>query len=154
MSLSTLIKETKVSIGDTVKVSQKIKEGDKDRIQNFEGVVIAIKGEQSERTFTVRRIGAAGIGVEKILPVDLPSITAVAVIRSANVKRAKLYYLRERTGKAALQLSEVKTEKKTVKKAVKKAVTKEPNVEKPKRSTGKTSGQTGRGRRPKLVKKA
>ena len=154
MSLSTVVKEVKVSIGDTINVSQKIVEGEKERIQNFEGVLIAIKGESSERTITVRKIGVGEIGVEKIFPTDLPSIAAIKVIRSANVKRSKLYYLRNRTGKAALQLDEVRSKKKTVKKIVaKKPEIKEQNVEKPKRTARKTSGKAGRGRRSAVAKK-
>jgi len=75
-------------------------------LQNFEGVVIAIKGNFGERTVTVRRIGAAGVGMEKIFPVDLPNIEKVTVVKRANVRRAKLYYLRDRKGKLALKLNE------------------------------------------------
>lgn len=106
MSLSVNFHQTKVSIGDTVKVSQKIKEGGKDRIQHFEGVVIAIKGNFGQKTVTVRRIAAARIGVEKIFPADLPGIEKITVIKTANVRRAKLYYLRNRIGKMALKLKE------------------------------------------------
>ncbi len=106
MALSVKLKDTQISIGDTVKIGQKIKEGEKERLQNFEGVVIAVKGNFGERTVTVRRIAAAGVGVEKIFPTDLPSIEKVTVVKRANVRRAKLYYLRERKGKLALKLKE------------------------------------------------
>ncbi len=95
-----------VSVGDTVEVSQKIKEGEKERLQNFEGVVIAVKGNFGERTVTIRRIGVGGVGVEKIFPADLPNIEKVTVVKQANVRRAKLYYLRQRKGKLALKLKE------------------------------------------------
>jgi len=75
-------------------------------MQHFGGVVIAIKGNFGERTVTVRRIGAGGVGVEKIFPVDLPNIEKVTVVKRANVRRAKLYYLRQRKGKLALKLKE------------------------------------------------
>ncbi|SMC08306.1 50S ribosomal protein L19 [Nitratiruptor tergarcus] len=87
--------------GDTVRVAVEIKEGDKKRIQNFEGVCIAIRGEGTGRTFTVRKIGANNIGVERIFPLYSDSIKDIKVIRRGRVRRAKLYYLRERRGKAA-----------------------------------------------------
>lgn len=106
MALNIKLKDTLISVGDAVRIGQKIREGDKERIQNFEGVVIAIKGNFGERTVTVRRIAAGGIGVEKIIPTDLPSIENVTVLKQAQVRRAKLYYLRERKGKLALKLKE------------------------------------------------
>ena len=100
MALSITFHQILVSVGDTVNVSQKIKEGEKERIQHFDGVIIAIKGNFGERTVTIRRIAAAGIGVEKIFPVDLPNIEKVTVVKRANVRRAKLYYIRQRLGSA------------------------------------------------------
>ena len=87
--------------GDTVKVAVKIKEGNKERIQNFEGVVIAIKGTGAGKTFTVRKIGANNVGVERIFPVYSESIAGIEVVRKGKVRRAKLYYLRGKTGKKA-----------------------------------------------------
>jgi len=87
--------------GDTVRVAVEIKEGDKKRIQNFEGVVIAIKGTGAGKTFTVRKIGANNIGVERIFPFYTESIEDVKVVRKGKVRRAKLYYLRGKTGKKA-----------------------------------------------------
>ena len=87
--------------GDTVRVAVEIKEGDKKRIQNFEGVVIAIKGRGVGKTFTVRKIGANNIGVERIFPLYSESIAGIEIIRKGKVRRAKLYYLREKTGKKA-----------------------------------------------------
>ena len=89
-----------VAIGDTVKVHLKVKEGNRERIQIFEGTVIAKKHGGIEETFTVRRI-SYGIGVEKVFPVHAPSIEKVEVVRHGKVRRAKLYYLRKRVGKAA-----------------------------------------------------
>ena len=89
-----------VAIGDTVKVHLKVKEGNRERIQIFEGTVIAKKHGGIEETFTVRRI-SYGIGVEKVFPVHAPSIEKVEVVRHGKVRRAKLYYLRDRVGKAA-----------------------------------------------------
>mgnify|MGYP004674280211 CR=1 FL=1 len=87
-------------VGDTVKVFFKVIEGNKERIQAYEGVVIARKHGGLRETFTVRRI-SSGIGVERTFPLHSPKIEKVEVVRKGVVKRAKLYYLRERTGKAA-----------------------------------------------------
>lgn len=89
-----------LNIGDTVKVHNKIKEGARERIQLFEGTIIAKHGGGISETFTVRRI-SYGVGVEKTFPVHSPNVVKVDVIRSGKVRRAKLYYLRDRVGKAA-----------------------------------------------------
>ncbi len=94
------------AIGDTVRVMIKVKEGDRERLQAFEGIVIARKHGGISETFTVRRM-SFGVGVEKTFPVHSPKIADIKVIRSGKVRRAKLYYLRERTGKAA-KLKEIK----------------------------------------------
>ena len=88
------------NVGDTVRVHVHIKEGNRERIQVFEGTVIAKKHGGIEETFTVRRI-SYGIGVEKVFPVHAPSIEKIEVVRHGKVRRAKLYYLRSRVGKAA-----------------------------------------------------
>lgn len=87
--------------GDAVRVSERIKEGSKERIQFFEGDVIAMSNNGISSTFTVRRIGANGIAVEKIFPYYSPKIEAVEFIREGKVRRAKLYYMRSRIGKKA-----------------------------------------------------
>ena len=89
-----------ISVGDTVKVHVRIKEGDKSRIQMFEGTVIARKHGGISETFTVRRL-SHGCGVERVFPLHSPVVEKVDVIRSGKVRRAKLYYLRDRVGKAA-----------------------------------------------------
>ena len=89
-----------VNIGDTVKVHVRIAEGDKFRIQIFEGTVIAKKHGGINETFTVRRV-AHGCGIERVFPVHSPVVEKVEVVRSGKVRRAKLYYLRKRVGKAA-----------------------------------------------------
>lgn len=88
------------NVGDTVKVNFKVIEGNKERIQAYEGIVIARKHGGLRETFTVRRI-SSGIGVERTFPVHSPKIDSIVVVRKGSVRRAKLYYLRERTGKAA-----------------------------------------------------
>ena len=88
------------NIGDTVKVFAKIKEGDKERLQAYEGVVIARKNGSIRETFTVRRI-SYGVGVERTFPIHSPLVDHVEVVRRAKARRAKLYYVRDLTGKAA-----------------------------------------------------
>jgi large subunit ribosomal protein L19 len=98
----SLVKKTipKFEIGDTVRVHAKVVEGDKERIQVFEGVVIARKGARNSETFTVRKI-SYGVGVERIFPVHSPIVTRVDVVRQGKVRRAKLYYLRAKKGRTA-----------------------------------------------------
>ena len=88
------------NVGDTVKVMIKVIEGDKERLQGFEGIVIAKRHGGISETFTVRRI-SYGVGVEKTFPIHSPKVADIQVVRRGKVRRAKLYYLRARTGKAA-----------------------------------------------------
>jgi len=88
------------AVGDTVKVHVKVKEGEKERVQVFEGMVIARRGGSVNASFTVRKI-SDGVGVERIFPLHSPILDKVEVTRQGRVRRAKLYYLRERRGKAA-----------------------------------------------------
>ena len=96
------LKETppEFSIGDTVRVDVKIREGERERIQAYEGTVIAKKGSGVAETFTVRRV-SYGVGVERVFPLHSPNVAAVKVVRNGKVRRSKLYYLRDRVGKAA-----------------------------------------------------
>ena len=89
-----------INVGDTVRVHVRIQEGDKSRIQAFEGTVIAKKHGGISETFTVRRV-AHGVGIERVFPIHAPSVEKVEVVRQGVVRRAKLYYLRGRVGKAA-----------------------------------------------------
>lgn len=100
--------DTNIGVGDTVRVHQKISEGDKTRTQIFEGLVVAIRNRGAGQSFVVRRVGTAGVGVEKIFPVMLPSIQKIEVKRQGAVRRSKLYYLRDRVGKAATKIKEKK----------------------------------------------
>ena len=101
LNKEALGKETpKVQIGDTVRVHVKVKEGSRERSEVFEGGVIGEKHGGIEETITVRRI-SYGVGVEKVFPVHSPSIDTIQVVRNGKVRRAKLYYLRGRVGKAA-----------------------------------------------------
>ena len=99
--------QPEIKIGSTVKVSVKIKEGQRERIQAFEGTVIAIKGSGVSKTFTVRRV-SYGVGVERVFPVNSPNVTKVELVRNGTVRRAKLYYLRDRVGKAAKVKEKIK----------------------------------------------
>ncbi len=96
------MKETlpQMNVGDTVRVSVRIKEGSRERIQVFEGTIIAKKHGGVEQTITVRRL-SYGVGVEKVFPVHSPNVVDVQTVRRGKVRRAKLYYLRDRVGKAA-----------------------------------------------------
>lgn len=87
-------------IGDTVRVDVKIREGERERIQAFEGVVIAKRGSGVAETFTVRRV-SYGVGVERVFPLHSPNVADVKVVRYGKVRRSKLYYLRDRVGKAS-----------------------------------------------------
>lgn len=87
-------------VGDTVRVHGKIKEGNRERIQIFEGTVLKIQGGSNRKTFTVRKI-SNGVGVEKTWPIHSPNVEKVEVVRAGKVRRAKLYYLRDRVGKKA-----------------------------------------------------
>jgi len=91
---------TDFNVGDTVRVSVKVVEGDRERIQPFEGVVIARRGSSTRETFMVRKV-SFGIGVERIFPLSSPAIDKIEVLRRGRVRRAKLYYLRGKKGKAA-----------------------------------------------------
>ncbi len=86
--------------GDTVKVNVKVSEGNRERIQTFEGVIIAVKNVGINKTITVRKL-SFGVGVERIFPVHAPIIDSIEVIRKGKVRRSKLYYLRDRVGKSA-----------------------------------------------------
>lgn len=89
-----------IKVGNTVKVQVRIREGERERLQAFEGIVIARKGAGVSETFTVRRV-SYGVGVERVFPVHSPNVASVELIRSGKVRRSKLYYLRDRVGKAA-----------------------------------------------------
>ena len=97
--------------GDTVRVYQKVKEGDKERIQVFEGVVIRKRGSGTDATFTVRKV-SYGVGIERTYPLHSPVIEKIEVVRFGKVRRARLYYLRERLGKDARIKEDLKRQKK------------------------------------------
>lgn len=101
MALKTKLKDTEFAVGDTVRVVQSVQEGDKEREQTFEGMVIGIKGKAGTKTFTVRRIGSQKIGIERIFPVDLPTIKKVSVVKKGlrGVRHAKLYFTRDKSQK-------------------------------------------------------
>lgn len=89
-----------IKVGNTVKVWVKIREGERERLQAFEGIVIARKGSGVSETFTVRRV-SYGVGVERVFPIHSPNVDKVELVRTGKVRRSKLYYLRDRVGKAA-----------------------------------------------------
>lgn len=98
--LAVKVTHPEFKAGDTITVHYKIKEGDKERIQNFTGVVIQIKNEAPTRTFTVRKV-AHGVGVERIFPFNSPYIEKIDVVKRGKVRRARIYYVRNLSGKSA-----------------------------------------------------
>lgn len=96
-----------IEIGDTVKVHVKIREGERERIQVFEGTVIARNNSGISETFTVRRL-SYGVGVERVFPVHSPNVAKVELVRHGRIRRSKLYYLRDRVGKAAKVKEEIR----------------------------------------------
>lgn len=153
MANHATLHDTTFRVGDTVKVFQLIREGDKERTQVYQGVVIGIKGAQENQSVTVRRIATGRIGVERIWPLVSPWITKVQVIKHGQVRRAKLYYLRKLVGRRATKVKEkleVKTEKVAKapvkpKKAGKKTpvsdVTAKKAARKPRRAAGKKASR-------------
>ena len=96
-----------IRVGDVVKVHVKIREGERERIQVFEGTIIARKGAGVSETFTVRRV-SYGVGVERVFPINSPFVEKVEIVRYGRVRRAKLFYLRDRVGKAAKVKEKIK----------------------------------------------
>jgi large subunit ribosomal protein L19 len=97
MSLFIIHNETKFFVGDTVKVNYKIKEKDKERIQAFDGIILAIKGEGENKNFTVQKVASADVRVERIFPINSPWIDSIKKLRGpkSKIRRSKLYYLRD-----------------------------------------------------------
>lgn len=103
--ISAKIKDQEIHIGDNIRVHNKVVEGDKTRIQIFEGILIRLQGRGENQTMTVRKIGALGIGVERIWPLNSKNLVKVEVKKKATkVRRSKLYYLRDLTGKSAVRV--------------------------------------------------
>ena len=100
------VEKPQFNVGDTVRVDVRIKEGERERIQAFEGTVIAKKHGGVAETFTVRRV-SYGVGIERVFPINSPFVEKVTVVRKGKVRRAKLFYLRGRTGKAAKVKSDI-----------------------------------------------
>lgn len=138
MALSALHGTIEFSIGDIVRVHQRIQEGDKMRIQVFEGTLIALRGERGNKSFVVRRIGNGGIGIERIFPLFSPMIEKVEVKAKGFVHRSKLYYLRKKsarevaevTKKRSGHVSNVKRKAKNVKQNTKRKASKKTSTKK------------------------
>lgn len=94
-------------VGDTIKVSTTVKEGEKTRTQVFQGIVIAIRGTGEGKNFIVRKIAVGSVGVEKIFPINTPTVTGIEIVKKGKVRRAKLYYLRDLIGKKATKIKDV-----------------------------------------------
>lgn len=103
--ISVSVNDTNLHIGDTIRVHSKVVEGVKSRIQVYEGILIRLQGRGVNKTFTVRKIGAAGVGIERTWPLDSNSIVKIEVKKKdSGVRRSKLYYLRDLTGKSAVRV--------------------------------------------------
>ncbi len=103
--ISDKFKETEIHVGDTLRVHSQVKEGEKVRVQVYEGILIRIRGRGENKTFTVRKIGAGGIGVERTWPLDSRNLLKIEVHKKAGkIRRSKLYYLRNLTGKSAVRV--------------------------------------------------
>ena len=103
--ISTKFGETDMHIGDTIRVHSKVEEGGKVRIQIYEGILIRARGRAENKTFTVRRIGVGGIGIEKTWPLDSRSLVKIDIKKKASkVRRSKLYYLRDLSGRSAVRV--------------------------------------------------
>lgn len=110
MANSFIYNSVEIAVGDTIRLHQRIVEEKKTRTQIFEGTIIAVSGRENGKTFVVRKIGANSIGIEKIVPINMPSIEKIEVKRKGQVNRSKLYYLRDRIGKAASKIKEKATD--------------------------------------------
>jgi large subunit ribosomal protein L19 len=129
-------KDQLIAVGDRIVVKLIVKEDDKSRVQLFDGLLIAVKGRDINKSIIVRKIGANSVGVERILPLASPSIQDIEVKSKGNVRRAKLYYLRDRIGRLALR---VKTKSNASKAAKKEAEEETKALEEPKEAPKKTA---------------
>ncbi len=152
MANSVSWKEVKFAVGDTIRVHQTFEEGDKTRTQIFEGLVIAIRGHVGLKSFVVRRIASNNVGVEKIFPIESPTISKVEVKKKGNVRRAKLYFLRERTGKKATKVKSlfIKGVSQEVEPEV---VLKKASSERPAREEQPVKNKVAKADKPEKVKK-
>ena len=121
MALFATHKETKFGVGDTIKVNQRITDGDKTRIQTFEGMVLRIKGRENGKSFIVRRIGAQQVGIERIYPLISPIIESIEVVKHATsgIKRSKLYYTRKKSRKEISKIQSRSNRRTAAKKSAK-----------------------------------
>jgi large subunit ribosomal protein L19 len=98
-----MIERPDITVGDTVRLHLKIKEGNKERIQIFEGIVLSLSGTGETKTMTVRKM-SGGIGVEKVIPLNMPTMVKVEIVKKGKVRKAKLYFMRNRIGKRAMDV--------------------------------------------------
>ncbi len=143
MALKTKFNETTIGVGDTVKVQQEIVEGKKKRLQSFEGMVIGIKGRDKGESITIRKIGAAQIGIEKIFPIKSPTIKNIDVIKHGytGTRHAKLYYTRGKSKKEIELISSRASRKNVTKKEKTKTSGKKSVKPKTTKKSKKTSGK-------------
>jgi large subunit ribosomal protein L19 len=106
MAIGVTVKDTNIHVGDLVRVHVRVVEGDKERVQLFEGMVLGIRGRGDNKSFTVRKIAAGGIGVERIFPVISPWISKIEVKKPGFVRRAKLYYVRTKSARQVATITQ------------------------------------------------
>ncbi len=140
MSLIAVHKDIKFGVGDRIRVIQKVVEGDKKRLQALEGIVIRIKGRDKNKSFTVRRIGVGQIGIERIFPLETPTIEKIEVVKQGTrgVKRAKLYYIREKSRREIEKIYARATKREKAKRGSKKKSIKSRSVKSSKISVSKS----------------
>lgn len=105
MALAAAYNDKQFKVGDTIRVSLRVSEEGKTRTQNFDGIVIGIKGENARKSISVRRVGAGGVGIERIFPLALPTIDSIEILSRGRVRRAKLYYLRDKSAREIAKLT-------------------------------------------------
>jgi len=145
-------KDTRFTIGDTIRVHQTFEESGKTRTQIFEGIVIAIRGHAGLKSFVVRKIASNNIGVEKIFPVESPTVTKVDVKKKGAVRRAKLYFLRDRVGKKATKVKGLFV-KGVSQEAGPETVVKKATAERPEKEEEVVKTKMTRAEKPEKIKK-
>lgn len=143
MANSFQFQDQTISVGDTVIASLKVQEGDKERIQDFQGIIISIKGAGTGKSFVIRKISTASVGVERIIPVNSPNLAKIQIKSRGNVRRSKLYYLRDRIGKRATRVKLKLTDQKNAQSTSKTAKTAKKATKFSASKTKKASPKTG-----------
>lgn len=146
-------KDITFNVGDTIRVHQTFEEGDKTRTQIFEGIVIAVRGDAGLKSFVVRKIATNNIGVEKIFPVESPTVTNIEIKKKGSVRRAKLYYLRGRKGKKATKVKGVFIKGGVSTQASEEVIVHKASTERPEKEEMPVKTKNVKAEKPEKVKK-